>query len=355
MAENNLDRTVSEYEGLRPQYERMAHEVRRILKHLLDSEGVAYQDVQARAKEVKSFGRKIEEKSYDDPLRDIHDLAGVRVIVYLERDRPRVADLIAREFHVHPEKSVDKDSELGIDRFGYRALHYVCDLGERCKLTELREYADLVCEIQVTTILCHAWSEVEHDPNYRLGGELPDELQRRFALLAAVLELADRELNAVAEEAGEYSAGVASEMRQGELGIPITTPALEEYGKQYFPRRVEAGLQPRFWSRQREKWAFEFLRHFGITHLVDLHAAFPSAIDGDMAAVIPGGDLYSIVVDGLLLRDAPTFMCDVFRQVTEADAVLRLLPDHMTLLEAHGAELADLVDQGLIVVLPSRP
>lgn len=67
------------------------------------------------------------------------------------------------------------------DPKGYRGTHIIFRLdGERSKLVEYRKYAGFKCEIQVSTILFHAWSEVEHDIIYKPQGE--EKLLRTLGL-----------------------------------------------------------------------------------------------------------------------------------------------------------------------------
>jgi tetratricopeptide (TPR) repeat protein len=81
-------------------------------------------------------------------------------------------------------------AELG----GYQSKHLLVKLGEdRSSLVENEEFVDLVCEIQVRTILQHAWAEMEHDIQYKNDEEIPLDLKKRFSALSGLLELADRE------------------------------------------------------------------------------------------------------------------------------------------------------------------
>ena len=56
------------------------------------------------------------------------------------------------------------------------------------------------CEIQVRTILQHAWAEIEHDIVYKSPGEIPFRVRRRFACLAGLLEIADREFESLRQD-----------------------------------------------------------------------------------------------------------------------------------------------------------
>jgi hypothetical protein len=53
-------------------------------------------------------------------------------------------------------------------------------------------------EIQVRSLLEHAWAEIEHEIVYKSGITQPDAVRRRFAALAGSLELFDSEFEPVA-------------------------------------------------------------------------------------------------------------------------------------------------------------
>src|SRR5208283_1753529 len=100
--------------------------------------------------------------------------------------------LIKREFTIDPDNSVDK-REIEPDRFGYRAINYVCThSSKRSTDVEYKRFSGVVCEIQITSVLTHAWSEIEHEW-YDLKDGYPREIKRRFSRLIALLEVAEAE------------------------------------------------------------------------------------------------------------------------------------------------------------------
>jgi ppGpp synthetase/RelA/SpoT-type nucleotidyltranferase len=69
----------------RYQYEQLCNEIGYILTKRLDENNIEYSAITSRAKTLKSFSEKISRKDYKNPLKDITDLAGVRV-VYLYKN-----------------------------------------------------------------------------------------------------------------------------------------------------------------------------------------------------------------------------------------------------------------------------
>ena len=218
------------FAGERPTYERLTETVVTTLRSLLSDTGINYLDVYGRTKELASFADKIERKQYSDPRDQMTDLSGVRVITFIESDVEAVNTVIRGAFNVYPEQSLDKVSELGKDRFGYRSVHFVCDLGEaRSLLPENRGFTTRKFEIQVRTVLQHAWAEIHHDRSYKFRGTLPSELERRLYSAAAVLEMVDREFDAVAKELDRHVEEVEAQTAKGELDVEITSASLRSF------------------------------------------------------------------------------------------------------------------------------
>lgn len=98
----------------------------------------------------------------------------------------------------------DKSRILQPTQFGYLTRHLIASLKDPSdpKLTGLH------FEIQIRTILQHAWAEVEHDSGYKDKDESSDSVRRSFARLAALLEFGDLELESIRlklkEEHREY-------------------------------------------------------------------------------------------------------------------------------------------------------
>ena len=88
----------------------------------------------------------------------------------------------------------------------------------------------MVAEIQVRTVLQHAWAEIEHDVQYKSPITIPDSIKRRFMALAGLLEIADREFQAIQDEDERLKKQAAESLQEGDLGqVEITADALKTY------------------------------------------------------------------------------------------------------------------------------
>jgi ppGpp synthetase/RelA/SpoT-type nucleotidyltranferase len=193
------------------------------LKGLLHAKELKFHSVVHRIKEKSSAERKLTEKGaeYAD-LGDMHDILGVRIITFFPDEVDRVAQVVTDEFDIDQENSIDKRKTLDPDRFGYLSLHYVAKLGTaRMALTEHERFAGLPFEIQIRSILQHAWAEIEHDLGYRMGSSIPSSSRRRFSRLAGLLEIADDEFGAIRDELADYRQQLPEAIKRQPAAVEI--------------------------------------------------------------------------------------------------------------------------------------
>lgn len=220
------------YEKQIPVFNSLAEIVATTLSAVLRANKVDFLAVSHRTKTLTSVIEKSVRKEYTE-LSEMTDIAGIRVITYIEHDVERAAKFIEEVFLVHLDKSIDKSQELSDDKFGYRSVHFVCELGDaRVALPELAQFKGMVFEVQIRTVLQHAWAEIEHDRSYKFTGELPSPIRRRLNLLAGVLELADREFGLLAQEVDDYANQVKESAKSGSLEKEeLTSLSVSEYLK----------------------------------------------------------------------------------------------------------------------------
>lgn len=142
------------------------------------------QIVTARAKSIPRLEDKCRKRNdrrsrgystVDEIYEDIVDLAGVRVALYFPGERDQVDGAVKRLVNVVSEKEFPEDGSSGRKkRFsGYSAKHYRVQLKEENLSDAEKRYAAARIEVQVASVLMHAWSEVEHDLAYKpMAGEL---------------------------------------------------------------------------------------------------------------------------------------------------------------------------------------
>jgi putative GTP pyrophosphokinase len=238
------------YAERRGAYDDLRVEIIRLLDRLLADEAIDVEQMESRTKSVESFVEKIHRKNekYGDPVAEVTDLAAVRIIAYFPADVVRIGELVAEHFTVDPVNSRRQTGTDDPDRFGYRSDHYVVALSaDRLGLPEYRRFIDLRAEIQVRTVMQHAWAGVDHRFRYKKT-DLPPELQRRLYRLSALLEVADEQFAAIKQAGDALEAAYSEEVERGDLSADIDVLSLQAFldgqgiGGAWVQRAAQAGF-----------------------------------------------------------------------------------------------------------------
>lgn len=302
----DIDEATNWYEERGSLYRSLANKVADIIKENVEENKVQYHSVSSRRKSLESFTAKAKEEKYTDPVNQIKDMAGVRVITYLETDVSKVAKIIEDLFDIDWSNSLDQSQLLGSDKLGYRSIHYVAKFDQdRCKLPENERYKDLAFEIQIRSLLQHAWAEFVHDRNYKFGGRLPVAVERRLYLAAGMLEIADREFVAIATEMEQYKTNVIQDLRSGDLDIEVTTASLTEYLCNKFNRLAnDIPEEGRYGvDNALAKTIVEELELFGISMLAQLDKIIPEDLEDNYLAIMPDTNFAGMIRDVLMISD----------------------------------------------------
>lgn len=269
---NNIEKSKDWFLTNQNIYKKLSEKVENIITDILIEKNIEFHQVTHRCKTLDSFTKKIEKSKYSK-VEEITDIAGIRIISYVEDAIPLICEIIEENFEIDEENSLDKGKQLGLDKVGYKSVHYVAELPEsRTNLTEYKKYKNLKFEIQIRTILQHSWAEIEHDRNYKFGGELPPNIQRRFKLLAGLLELADNEFNSISKEIDRYSEEVKNKTNSGDLNIPINSTSLQQFTNQFL-EPIEDLLSKK--GIDDSSQIVEELKNYGINSLENLNSIIP--------------------------------------------------------------------------------
>ena len=256
---DDFTRQVGEYTAVRPIYHVFSEVLQSTLSEATRSMGVEA-IVQARTKEIASFAEKMirKQEKYPDPVSQLTDLCGARVITSSTEQIGPICEFIRKHFIIDEANSEDVVHRLGASTFGYRSVHFTVSLkrgefeerlGELAgahgpegsearaafeagveKLYESRtpDAAAAVpagpmfkAEIQVRSLLQHAWATFAHDQLYKSDFEVPLQMERDGNRVAAMLEEADeafaRTSRAVRRYSTYYGAYLSPERREEEI------------------------------------------------------------------------------------------------------------------------------------------
>ena len=258
---------VQEYSAQQPTIVEAGARFIALVTAILDEAGINYLSVTGRTKSIESFAGKAARRVdgallYADPLRDITDQIGVRVITYVLSDVAAVADLMGDQVVVKDDRDMGRET-ASQGRFGYSSWHLLIALdAARESQPAYAQLRGRVASVQIRTVLQHAWAEFEHDIRYK--GTVPDEhareFDRRFTLAAGLLELADREFSEIRDR-----------LRTG----PAERSEPEDDDPRLDPRELAAFLAGQYadagWSRtDHYAWISGLLLELGITSLDEL-------------------------------------------------------------------------------------
>lgn len=195
-------RMVKQFIENRPDYERLCAEVAYILSRTLKNACIEFSAITHRAKTLDSFLEKIQRKTYDDPIKRITDFAGVRVVCLYVDDLLKIENIVSEHFEVI--EKIDKSNDKKIDNFGYGAIHFVVRLGKNSSGARYDDLKNLVCEIQIRTVLQDAWAIIDHHLVYKNEMNVPSVLRKKLHLLSETFESADEEFQQIRKERQEY-------------------------------------------------------------------------------------------------------------------------------------------------------
>lgn len=183
--------------------------------------------ITSRTKKPESYKGKITRpnKDYTDPLHQITDLAGVKVIFNTTKDQKAFnTEFVKRIGGLRDDENSAnlRDEKYEKRQFGYLGIHHIVwfdeslldgkitwenreidgettlidewENGERllaAKGVAKEQLKDFRAEIQTMTFLQYIWAEIEHKVRYKPDKKLDKETERIFDRIAALLELSD--------------------------------------------------------------------------------------------------------------------------------------------------------------------
>ena len=160
--------------------------------------------ISARAKAVDRFLEKAAKTKedgsakYNDPIHEIQDMVGARIITFYLSDVQSIADKVCPYFKGIERKALVPDSE---DKFGYEGQHFIFFIprdviaDDECSDDDPKFF-----ELQIKTLFQHAWGEASHDLAYKAASPLTSDQKRRVAYAAAQAWGGDRILQDIYDE-----------------------------------------------------------------------------------------------------------------------------------------------------------
>jgi len=288
--EAHKNKTVSDYLRVESYYKDFALSVARILDECLKRKQIKIHSIQNRQKDPNSLGKKACIPSdtdpslpkYENPLKEITDLAGIRIIAHFPGTIDEIDKVLREEFDI--AEFSDKGRKLIEDeKFGYQSMHYLVRVkADRARLAEYQRFSGALAEVQVRTILQHAWAEIEHDIQYKSSTAIPNQIRRRFMALAGMLEIADREFQAIEDTDKELEDAAEASISEGVFSdIEITPKSL----KLFLDRKLGPDGRISDWSYD---WYVKLLKRLGFENIDQIETAISKYNDNKLSDVAAG-------------------------------------------------------------------
>lgn len=207
---------VERYAADHLKFDAAAREAQDYIAGLLAPHVIPIHAVIGRSKTVTSLRGKIRRKNYLNPATEVTDLVGVRVITYFAKHVDIVEAELRASLDISVRKSRDARRDLGEAQFGYRSIHLIARLRPSpAKLEHNRSIGRRWFEVQIRSILDHAWAEIEHEVVYKSGVVFPVDMRRRFKAIAGSLEVLEHVFEELSVQLGKLVTAYREEYRGG--------------------------------------------------------------------------------------------------------------------------------------------
>ncbi|KAF3769708.1 hypothetical protein M406DRAFT_66180 [Cryphonectria parasitica EP155] len=185
-------------------------------------------------------------KSVDQMFGATHDLAGIRISVYFPDDVQKVVAFLLRRFGVRwPSQKGGLTDEFQKIRElrrittgsafespfgGYKATHVVIknppDFDEHARGDPI-----IPIEVQIGSVIMHAWSDIEHDILYKPSdmGETSPDVVRMLNLMNGIVITGEVALQQLASVVATQTTRRAEDRTKKALGWEYMTPWLDKY------------------------------------------------------------------------------------------------------------------------------
>ncbi|MBU3155200.1 GTP pyrophosphokinase [Clostridium estertheticum] len=160
-----------------------------------DTESFIKIQVLARVKDDSSIIEKAfyRGKNYSNPLDDITDKVGIRFVVLLLDDIKIIQNIIedCREWNISEDKNFEWERLENPSVFEYQSVHYIIRNTKAIIVNNITIDQLTPCEVQIRTLLQHAFSELSHDTVYKPSQTVEPMIKRLVARSMAMIETTD--------------------------------------------------------------------------------------------------------------------------------------------------------------------
>lgn len=260
----------SEYEETeRLLYKEFSKLVRRLLKPKINQTEYNLHTIQARAKTTESLREKLIKANLLSSAtieKEIKDLAGCRIIFYLDSDVQKfmssrivedIFKVITETYKVHHPKG-----EIRSSNDFYMADHFVVELSANLlSSSEYLKFRNLRCEIQVCTMINHVYAAMNHKiyKNSEVAGFASEEFKKIEKRLISLAE------NHIVQAGYEFQK-IYDDLQ--DLSV----------GKSIYERQILKEVKSSINNHERYNLLNQFLK-YTLPHFDNIHREFPEIVD----------------------------------------------------------------------------
>ncbi|KIU16788.1 GTP pyrophosphokinase [Mycolicibacterium llatzerense] len=246
-AAHDAGRLGVEYDEQAEILEELRSEVEFAIHAALRKNSMKAHNVVSRVKARDSYLGKVARKGYKDPLKQMSDLVGARIVCLFLDDLPKIDRILREVFDVFDED--DKSAAISPELFRYQSVHYQARIRADHVGPHYDNIKQLDFEVQVRTILQDAWASVEHTLAYKGAQSIPNELKRDINALVGLFHVADKsfqhlrhEISRSEERAEQLVVEGASKNsrkanRPDRTAVSNDRSTLKAFLRQYYPAR----------------------------------------------------------------------------------------------------------------------
>jgi ppGpp synthetase/RelA/SpoT-type nucleotidyltranferase len=239
------EQLVNEYVRRKERFDRACKKIMSKCSELCQELALKNSWITGRTKDPDSLRQKLALKKYGN-LSEVPDLVGVRVVL---DDRPQVLRFTAaiqKAFTINWRHTTTH--RLEIDQVGYASRHFVIEYSS----DDDARSESLNCEIQLRTLLQHAWAQTQRNFEIYKQKRSPSPsnlIRRRLNIISGLLESADSEIENAWSEHRLLDIGQGAQ-------IGVTADSLTDL----LSRKIVRDIMRRHGFNEKHFDAFDFTR-----------------------------------------------------------------------------------------------
>lgn len=228
---DDINHWVEEFEDNMQEYEIFMFHLQQKVEKILIDNNIFYVKTEARVKSLDSFKKKLEIKKdkYKNPLEEMTDILGIRIITYYREDLNSILNLLKRNFKIDYKNSANKLKSLKYNEMGYLSLHYICKY--KASQKNISGCCDFKFEIQIRTALQHIWAQIDHQLRYKTLVKIPNKVQRKLFRISAMLESIDDEFDSIKHEVQIVESFYKNSFNEKEYSLRLDLSSINFYLK----------------------------------------------------------------------------------------------------------------------------